>query len=193
MAEHIHEYADTGPRASVEVATDVNFHIDHGSAHQVTLEIRGQLTPIRRRTRRGDRSGESRGTRGQQQSCDRPPGWQGGYQQTGGGAVYAVAKQGVAIVVTNDQMPTVKARTGAQPGVVCPPAPVADRRRADHPVFSVAWRDASGLRTRMPRPHRGALHRGRSTLAGRKYRCRPASPSACWMGVAWEASGSSEA
>ncbi|MGW3471823.1 DUF2020 domain-containing protein [Saccharopolyspora sp. NPDC000995] len=40
-----------------------------------------------------------------------PPGWQGGYQQTGAGAVYAVAKQGVAIVVTTDQKQTVKART----------------------------------------------------------------------------------
>lgn len=40
-----------------------------------------------------------------------PPGWQGGYQQTAGGAVYAVAKQDVAIVVTTDQMQTVKART----------------------------------------------------------------------------------
>lgn len=40
-----------------------------------------------------------------------PPGWQGGYQQTGEGAVYAVAKQGTAVVVTTDQPQTVKART----------------------------------------------------------------------------------
>ncbi|TVT60565.1 DUF2020 domain-containing protein [Amycolatopsis rhizosphaerae] len=40
-----------------------------------------------------------------------PPGWQGGYQQMDGGAVYAVAKQGTAVVVTTDQMQTVKART----------------------------------------------------------------------------------
>lgn len=68
----------------------------------------------------------------------------------------------------------------------CLPArAVPDRRRADHPFFSVAWRDASGSRTRMPRPHRGALHRGRSSLPGWKYRWRPASPAACWMGADW--------
>ncbi|WP_027945273.1 DUF2020 domain-containing protein [Amycolatopsis taiwanensis] len=46
-----------------------------------------------------------------------PPGWQGGYQQTGEGAVYAVAKQGAAIVVTTDQMQTVKARTVAKEAI----------------------------------------------------------------------------
>ncbi|NKQ53331.1 DUF2020 domain-containing protein [Amycolatopsis sp. K13G38] len=40
-----------------------------------------------------------------------PAGWQGGYQATGGGAVYAVAKGGSAVVVTTDQQQTVKART----------------------------------------------------------------------------------
>lgn len=40
-----------------------------------------------------------------------PAGWQGGYQTTDGGAVYAVAKQGVAVVVTTNQRQTVKART----------------------------------------------------------------------------------
>lgn len=41
----------------------------------------------------------------------RPAGWQGGYQATGNGAVYAVAKQGAAVVVTTNQEQTVKART----------------------------------------------------------------------------------
>jgi UPF0176 protein len=40
-----------------------------------------------------------------------PPGWQGGYQQTDTGAVYAVAKAGEAVIVTTDQKQTVKART----------------------------------------------------------------------------------
>ncbi|WP_344421742.1 DUF2020 domain-containing protein [Amycolatopsis minnesotensis] len=40
-----------------------------------------------------------------------PPGWQGGYQPTDAGAVYAVAKEGVAVVVTTNQKQTVKART----------------------------------------------------------------------------------
>jgi UPF0176 protein len=46
-----------------------------------------------------------------------PPGWRGGYQHTGEGAVYAVAKQGVAIVVTTDQRQTVKARTVAKQAI----------------------------------------------------------------------------
>jgi UPF0176 protein len=46
-----------------------------------------------------------------------PPGWHGGYQRTGGGAVYAVAKQGMAIVVTTDQTQTVKARTVAKQAI----------------------------------------------------------------------------
>ncbi|QWF80415.1 DUF2020 domain-containing protein [Amycolatopsis sp. CA-230715] len=40
-----------------------------------------------------------------------PPGWQGGYQPTDAGAVYAVAKEGTAVVVTTNQKQTVKART----------------------------------------------------------------------------------
>jgi UPF0176 protein len=40
-----------------------------------------------------------------------PSGWQGGYQQTDAGAVYAVAKAGAAVIVSTDQSQTVKART----------------------------------------------------------------------------------
>ncbi|WP_051116333.1 DUF2020 domain-containing protein [Amycolatopsis nigrescens] len=50
--------------------------------------------------------------------ADEPAGWQGGYQSTGtdgsadiAGAVYAVAKQGNAVVATTNQEQTVKART----------------------------------------------------------------------------------
>lgn len=43
-----------------------------------------------------------------------PPGWQGGYQPTDTGAVYAVAKGGAAVVVTTNQKQTVKARTVAE-------------------------------------------------------------------------------
>ncbi|GHF58114.1 hypothetical protein FHX82_000261 [Amycolatopsis bartoniae] len=43
-----------------------------------------------------------------------PPGWQGGYQTTDSGAVYAVAKAGTAVVVTTNQKQTVKARTVAK-------------------------------------------------------------------------------
>lgn len=46
-----------------------------------------------------------------------PPGWQGGYQKTSQGAVYAVAKQGVAIVVSTDQSQTIKARTVARQAI----------------------------------------------------------------------------
>jgi UPF0176 protein len=41
-------------------------------------------------------------------------GWRGGYQSTEGGAVYAVAKSGAAIIVTSNQKLTVKARTVAE-------------------------------------------------------------------------------
>jgi hypothetical protein len=40
-----------------------------------------------------------------------PAGWQGGYQSTDAGAVYAVVKQGVAVIVTTNQKQTIKART----------------------------------------------------------------------------------
>ncbi|WP_236790296.1 DUF2020 domain-containing protein [Amycolatopsis sp. GM8] len=43
-----------------------------------------------------------------------PAGWQGGYEPTDAGAVYAVAKAGTAIVVTTNQKQTVKARTVAK-------------------------------------------------------------------------------
>ncbi|WP_158879752.1 DUF2020 domain-containing protein [Amycolatopsis anabasis] len=49
--------------------------------------------------------------------ADEPPGWQGGSQATDGGAVYAVAKQGTAVVVTTNQRQTVKARTVAKQAV----------------------------------------------------------------------------
>lgn len=39
-----------------------------------------------------------------------PAGWRGGYEATDSGAVYAVAKQGVAVVVTTNQKQSVKAR-----------------------------------------------------------------------------------
>ncbi|WP_092530412.1 DUF2020 domain-containing protein [Amycolatopsis arida] len=42
--------------------------------------------------------------------ADEPPGWQGGYQKTEEGAVYAVAKGGAAVVVTTNQQQSVKAR-----------------------------------------------------------------------------------
>ncbi|SDY79193.1 protein of unknown function [Saccharopolyspora shandongensis] len=44
-------------------------------------------------------------------------GWQGGYQSTEGGAVYAVAKDGAAIIVTTNQKLTVKARTVAKQAI----------------------------------------------------------------------------
>lgn len=43
-----------------------------------------------------------------------PAGWQGGYEQTDSGAVYAVAKAGSAVVVTTNQKQTIKARTVAK-------------------------------------------------------------------------------
>lgn len=46
-----------------------------------------------------------------------PAGWQGGYQSTPTGAVYAVAKGGAAVIVTTDQQQTVKARTVARQAI----------------------------------------------------------------------------
>jgi UPF0176 protein len=46
-----------------------------------------------------------------------PPGWQGGYQSTDDGAVYAVAKGGAAVIVTTNQKQTVKARTVAKQAI----------------------------------------------------------------------------
>ncbi|RZQ65430.1 DUF2020 domain-containing protein [Amycolatopsis suaedae] len=42
--------------------------------------------------------------------ADEPAGWSGGAQPVEGGAVYAVAKGGAAVVVTTNQAQTVKAR-----------------------------------------------------------------------------------
>jgi hypothetical protein len=42
-----------------------------------------------------------------------PAGWQGGYQSTEAGAVYAVVKGRAAVIVTTNQKQTVKARTVA--------------------------------------------------------------------------------
>ncbi|AXB46047.1 DUF2020 domain-containing protein [Amycolatopsis albispora] len=49
--------------------------------------------------------------------ADQPPGWQGGMQTTGEGAVYAVAKGGNAVVVTTNQGQTVKAREVAKQAI----------------------------------------------------------------------------
>ncbi|HET6503208.1 MAG TPA: DUF2020 domain-containing protein [Amycolatopsis sp.] len=46
-----------------------------------------------------------------------PAGWQGGYQPTETGAVYAVAKGGAAVIVTTNQKQTVKARTVADQAI----------------------------------------------------------------------------
>ncbi|HVW44513.1 MAG TPA: DUF2020 domain-containing protein, partial [Amycolatopsis sp.] len=46
-----------------------------------------------------------------------PAGWRGGYEQTDSGAVYAVAKDGSAVVVTTNQQQTVKARTVAKQAI----------------------------------------------------------------------------
>ncbi|GAB2979696.1 DUF2020 domain-containing protein [Amycolatopsis acidiphila] len=43
-----------------------------------------------------------------------PAGWQGGYEPTDAGAVYAVGKGGAAVVVSTNQKQTVKARTVAE-------------------------------------------------------------------------------
>jgi UPF0176 protein len=45
--------------------------------------------------------------------ADRPVGWQGGYEATEDGAVYAVAKDGTAVVVSTNQGQSVKARVVA--------------------------------------------------------------------------------
>jgi len=42
--------------------------------------------------------------------ADQPAGWQGGYQTTNPGAVYAVAKNGDAVVVNTNQAQSIKAR-----------------------------------------------------------------------------------
>ncbi|PXY31724.1 DUF2020 domain-containing protein [Prauserella muralis] len=44
---------------------------------------------------------------------EQPAGWTGGYESTGDGAVYAVAKEGKAVIVTTNQQQSVKARTVA--------------------------------------------------------------------------------
>lgn len=43
--------------------------------------------------------------------AEEPAGWKGGYQQTDGGSVYAVAKGGHAVVVTSNQEQSIKGRT----------------------------------------------------------------------------------
>jgi hypothetical protein len=49
--------------------------------------------------------------------ADEPAGWRGGYQSTGSGAVYAVAKQGAAVVVTTNQLQSIKARIVAKQAI----------------------------------------------------------------------------
>lgn len=49
--------------------------------------------------------------------ANEPAGWTGGYQATGTGAVYAVAKQGVAVVVTTNQLQSIKARSVAKQAI----------------------------------------------------------------------------
>ncbi|MBB5156989.1 DUF2020 domain-containing protein [Saccharopolyspora phatthalungensis] len=46
-----------------------------------------------------------------------PAGWQGGYQSTEAGAVYAVVKGGAAVIVTTNQKLTVKARSVARQAI----------------------------------------------------------------------------
>ncbi|PRX47775.1 uncharacterized protein DUF2020 [Prauserella shujinwangii] len=46
-----------------------------------------------------------------------PPGWEGGYESTDKGAVYAVAKDGNAVIVTTNQQQSVKARTVAEEAI----------------------------------------------------------------------------
>ncbi|MEV0087436.1 DUF2020 domain-containing protein [Saccharopolyspora sp. NPDC050642] len=46
-----------------------------------------------------------------------PAGWQGGYQSTEAGAVYAVVKGGAAVIVTTNQKQTVKARSVARQAI----------------------------------------------------------------------------
>jgi UPF0176 protein len=42
--------------------------------------------------------------------ANQPPGWNGGSEALSNGAVYAVSKGGVAIVVTSNQLQTIKCR-----------------------------------------------------------------------------------
>jgi hypothetical protein len=49
--------------------------------------------------------------------ADEPAGWKGGYQPSGDGAVYAVAKGGNAVVVTTNQKQSIKARTVAKEAI----------------------------------------------------------------------------
>jgi hypothetical protein len=49
--------------------------------------------------------------------ADEPSGWRGGYESTDSGAVYAVAKQGTAIVVTTNQKQSVKGRIVAKQAI----------------------------------------------------------------------------
>jgi hypothetical protein len=46
-----------------------------------------------------------------------PAGWRGGYEKTDTGAVYAVSKEGAAVVVTTNQEQSVKARTVAKQAI----------------------------------------------------------------------------
>lgn len=49
--------------------------------------------------------------------ADEPAGWKGGYQPSGDGAVYAVAREGNAVVVTTNQKQSIKARTVAKQAI----------------------------------------------------------------------------
>ncbi|HWD01092.1 MAG TPA: DUF2020 domain-containing protein [Amycolatopsis sp.] len=46
-----------------------------------------------------------------------PAGWKGGYQPSGDGVVYAVAKGGDAVIVTSNQKQSIKARTVAKKAI----------------------------------------------------------------------------
>ncbi|WP_409184027.1 DUF2020 domain-containing protein [Amycolatopsis sp. VS8301801F10] len=46
-----------------------------------------------------------------------PAGWKGGYQPSGDGVVYAVAKGGNAVIVTSNQKQSIKARTVAKKAI----------------------------------------------------------------------------
>jgi hypothetical protein len=49
--------------------------------------------------------------------AEEPAGWRGGYEAIDSGAVYAVAKQGTAVVVTTNQKQSIKARTVAKQAI----------------------------------------------------------------------------
>jgi hypothetical protein len=49
--------------------------------------------------------------------ADEPAGWHGGYESTDSGAVYAVAKQGAAVVVTTNQKQSIKGRIVAKQAI----------------------------------------------------------------------------